>query len=161
MWIYSPVYTWYLRVVAFLPDTLLRMTISWYLCCCQYHCFLFYLVVFQFVDVPVVFNFLPLDILVGSMSWLLWIVLPRKLGCTCHFKWWTSPDLATGRDCRIIRYTSLFSVPEPPGCFPEWLRHLHSTRLWEASLSAASAVLFFVNLFNDDHCDQCEVIPSL
>ena len=33
-------------------------------------------------------------------------------------------------------------------------------RLWEDSLfCTSSAVLFFVDLFNDGRCDQCEVIP--
>lgn len=40
--------------------------------------------------------FLSMNILVDSISWLSYIVLPWKQGCTCHFRLWFSQDLSSG-----------------------------------------------------------------
>ena len=37
-----------------------------------------------------------MNMLVDSISWLLYIVLPWKQGWTCHFKLWFSQDLSPG-----------------------------------------------------------------
>ena len=57
--------------------------------------------------------------------------------------------------------TSLFSVEERPCCFPQWLHHLHSHQDCRRIPFSVHSVwyLFFVDLFDDGHCDQCEVIP--
>ena len=73
----------------------------------------------------VVFIFLSMDVLVGSMAWLLLIVLPQKSRGTCHFEWWLSPHLSLGvglKDmiplCLVFQGTSML--------FPQWLHNLHS-----------------------------------
>ena len=55
--------------------------------------------------------------------------------------------------CLVFQRTSmLFSLMASPVTFPP--------RLWEDSLiCTSSAVLFFVDLFDNGHCDQCKVIP--
>ena len=120
---------------------------------------LFPILVFLVYD-PVVFVFLSLYISVDSKSWILWIVLPWSWGA------WIISVMNFCRSepgeglqehmiplCWVFQRTSLlFSLMASPVTFPPWL--------WEDSLiCASSAVLVFVDRFDNGHCDQCEVIP--
>ena len=97
----------------------------------------------------------------SSMSWLLWIVLPWKLGCTCHFEWWISPDLNLGVGFQDHMIPVCLVFKETLAVFNSvFIHHLHShqdggrTPFFVLSLK----YLFFADLFHDGHCDQCEVI---
>ena len=90
------------------------------------------------------------------------IVLPWKSRSTCHFEWWFSLDISQGMGFAGSLDASVFSVS----------RNLHSvfhsgvtiylpTKNCETILFSVHFLqeLFFVDLFDDGHCDWCEVIP--
>ena len=56
--------------------------------------------------------------------------------------------------------TCIFSIQGNSCCFPQWLHHLHSHQDCRRIPFSVHPVqyLFFVELFDDGHCDQCEVI---
>ena len=135
-----------------------------HLCCCQYHYFFCFLTEWysSLQMYHVVFIFLSLDILMSSMSWLV-NSATLKIGVHVSFQMMNFSRSKAGKGlqdhmihlCLVFQRTSLlFSIVASPFTFPP--------RLQEDSLfCTSSAVLFFVDLFDDGHCDQCEVITSL
>ena len=106
------------------------------------------------------FIFLSMGVLVGSMSWLLWIVLAWKSRSTCHFEWWISPDLSLRVGLQDHRIPLCLVFQGTSMVFPQWLHNLYSH--WGCRRIPFSVhplqYLFFLELFDDGHCDQCEVI---
>ena len=113
----------YLRLFVFSSLTYLTWfeSFSVHPCCCQYHYFILLngWVVVQCIDIPRSLHFsVSGSFFVDSMSWLSLIVLAWKLGCTCHFEWWISPDLNLGVGLQDHVVPVCLGFKETPCRFP-------------------------------------------
>ena len=118
-------------------------------------------VVFQFIDIPRSLHFSVTGHFGGFYVLAIVNCATFKIGAHVSFQMMNFSRSKPGKGlqdhmmrlCLVFQRTSmLFSLMASPVTFPP--------RLWEDSLiCTSSVVLFFVDLFDNGHCDQWEVIP--